>query len=33
MLKVPYGKDNKIPPLTFWAVAANDVTALLTNDK
>lgn len=32
MLKVPYGKD-KIAPLTFWAVAANDVTALLTNDK
>ena len=33
VLKVPYGKDNKIAPLAFWAVAANDVTALLTNDK
>lgn len=33
MLKVPYGKDNKTVPLTFWAVAANGVKALLTNDQ
>lgn len=33
MLKVPYGKHNKTALLTFWGVAANDVTALLTNDQ